>query len=165
MPSIEQLIRNREIFPAFPMVQRSYERTLTEGMQLIRAQIANSPTQFSVLLKHPESKHWCGYALVPYSRYKVALVSLTDFERAGVPISYIGFSTDQICWMDATTRGDLRHPVNLLDPGQYPEGDFWIGFDFQLAPNMLESTALQYMDVFTSLVQRYFFNDDSGVHR
>lgn len=116
-----------------------------------RVQIAEGPEQFSLLIQHREG-HYCAYEFVPKHRFDSTVWSETEFEALGVPVSYVGYSTNVITWMGATGRAELRHPVQVSDPVANPAGDFWVGTHFAL-----ESNPMAKFETFRDIARHWFW--------
>ena len=92
---------------------------------LDRLQIMSAENRHSMLIRHLQSYHWCGYVLIPYAEWQRLEVYLRNYTPSA--ITYAAYSGKFVTWMGPTMKENkLTVPMHLSDD---PEGDFWIGFD------------------------------------
>lgn len=127
MNELTNLMQTKGPFPVYPVTQTVY----APGAKWpARVQVALSAKRVYLLLAHPEG-HWCAYALI--QKADLHWIRTSRFVNDKFTISYLGASTNQICWMDRTNKAELKHPVQISDPHANPDGDYWVGTHFNTA--------------------------------
>lgn len=106
--------------PTYPREQLGKN---TDGV-LERIQVQYAVDRYAFAITHPMNGHWSGYALVERAKWAQHRDTVTQlvFPR----ISYSGYSTAHICWMEMNRSNRLTKPVILTADD---EDDYWVGFD------------------------------------
>lgn len=132
--------------PKFPVTETDVNICNRQGLTksqnvLDRVQIQRGPNEFSMLIRHLDGLHWCGYVLLATDAAKKRW-GASGFDRFGTrsqAITFMGPSSRYITWMNRTQTGRLTAPAQTR-PHQEVQ-DYWIGFDLPFGTSSNEALA------------------------